>query len=52
MAGDDEEAVAQVPEMSMKELVETLLETVKQNADLIKTLKERDNGPSEEAIRA
>ena len=52
MAGDgDDEAVA-VPELSMKQLVETLLDTVKQNAELIKTLKERDNGPSEEAIRA
>ena len=51
MAGDGDEAAA-VPELSMKQLVETLLDTVKQNAELIKTLKERDNGPSEEAIRA
>ena len=38
--------------MSMEELVKTLLTTVKQNADLIKTLNDRAAGPSAEAIRA
>ena len=52
MAGDDEEAAAQAVDMSMEELVKTLLQTVKQNADLIKTLNERAEGPSAEAIRA
>ena len=52
MAGDGDEAAAAVPEMSMEELVKTLLETVQQNAELIKTLRERNEGPSEEAIRA
>ena len=55
MAGDDDEAAAQAvdpKEMSMEELVKTLLQTVKQNADLIKTLNERAEGPSAEAIRA
>ena len=52
MAGDDEEAAAQDKDMSMEELVKTLLITVKQNADLIKALNDRAEGPSDEAIRA
>ena len=53
MAEDDmDEAAAQVKEMSMEELVKTLLKTVQQNADLIKTLNDRAEGPSAEAIRA
>ena len=51
--GDEiEEAAAQIKEMSMEELVKTLLKSVQQNADLIRRLNDRAEGPSAEAIRA
>ena len=54
MAGGDEieEAAAQIKDMSMEELVKTLLRSVQQNADLIRRLNDRAEAPSAEAIRA
>ena len=49
---DQAEAQADGKEMSMEVLVRTLVQTVKQNADLIKALNNRTEGPSDEAIRA
>ena len=47
-----EQAMAQIKDMSMEDLVKTLLTSVQQNADLIKRLSDRAEGPTAEAIRA
>ena len=52
MAGDDDQDEVVAQDLSMEELVKTLLTTVKQNADLIKVLNDRAAGPPAEAIRA
>ena len=52
MAGDDDQDEVVAQDLSMEELVKTLLTTVKQNADLIKVLNDCSAGPPAEAIRA
>ena len=47
-----EQAMAQIKDMSMEDLVKTLITSVHQNADLIKKLSDRADGPAAEAIRA
>ena len=47
-----EQAMAQIKDMNMDELIKTLLKSVQQNADLIRRLSDRADGPSAEAIRA
>ena len=44
--------MAQIKDMSMEDLVKTLITSVHQNADLIKKLSDRADGPAAEAIRA
>ena len=44
--------MAQIKDMNMDELIKTLLKSVQQNADLIRRLSDRADGPTAEAIRA
>ena len=46
-----EQAMAQIKDMNMDELIKTLLKSVQQNADLIRRLSDRADGPTAEAIR-
>ena len=54
-----QQAMANIKDMNMEDLVKTLLKSVqqnaevsKQNADLIRRLSDRADGPTAEAIRA